>query len=237
MNKFFTVAAFILFALSIPGFTLAQNTIVPDLSEAYLDKLIATAKANYPHVKAVDTRVDIAKNNINRVKISYFDPLTLSYVYQPNNTLNVYQSVDNSGNTTNHQSLFNGAQFGVFFSLGSFLQKPYQVKQAKQELLVANDEKEEYLITLTTLVKKRYYAYLQRVAALKLQSEAAIDAESVLKNIRYKFEKGEETLDNYTKARITLTQQNDTKILAEANLFSAKADLEELVGDKLENIK
>ncbi|QJD94559.1 TolC family protein [Mucilaginibacter robiniae] len=237
MNKIFTIATFLLFTVSIPCFVLAQNTIIPDISETYLDKLIATAKANYPHVKALDHRVDVAKNNIGKAKVAYFDPFTVSYVYQPNNTLNLYQSVDNSGSVNSHQSLFNGAQFGLFFSLGSLLQKPYQVKQARKELLVATDEKDEYLITLATLVKKRYYTYLQRIAALKLQSEASIDAETMLKNVRYKFEKGEETLDNYTKARITLTQQNESKIGAEANLFLAKADLEELIGDKLENIK
>lgn len=216
----------------------AQSSIVPDISEAYVEKLINVAKANYPRVKFYGDRVATAQNNISKAKVSYLDPFTVSYVYQPNTTINLYQSVDsNTGSVNNRQSLFKGAQIGLFFSLGTFLQKPYNVKQSKLELSQATDEQQEYLINLGTNVKKRYYAYLQRLASLKIQSQNAIDADNALKDVRHRFEKGEETFDNYNKARVALAQANETKITAEASLFSARADLEELLGDKLENIK
>jgi outer membrane protein TolC len=245
MNRFTTlliVSAF-LFLAGINRVA-AQSTIVDDISEPYLEKLINTAKANYPHVKSLGNRVTIAQSNVNRSKLSYFDVLTFSYVYQPNTTfnLNTLQPTTVGGTTTpaatnNQTSLFKGAQFGLFFNLGAYLQKPYAVKQARQELANANIDVQEYLITLSTQVKKRYFLYLQKLAALKLQAQATIDAENVMKDVKYKFEKGEETLDNYNKARITLTQQNQSKITAETDLFLAKVDLEELLGEKLENIK
>jgi outer membrane protein TolC len=222
----------------------AQSTIVTEVSEPYLEKLINTAKANYPHVKSLDNRVTIAQTNLSRSKLSYLDALTFSYVYQPNTTfnLNALQPTTVGGTTlpttpANQTSLFRGTQFGLFFNLGAYLQKPFAVKQARQELANANIDVQEYLITLTTQVKRRYYLYLQKLAALKLQAQATIDAENVMKDVKYKFEKGEETLDNYNKARITLTQQNQSKITAETDWYLAKVDLEELLGQKLENIK
>jgi len=242
MNRTYTIViALLLTVFAVPQSLRAQTTIITDISEPYLEKLINTAKANYPHVKSLDSRLVTAKNNVSRAKISYLDALTFSYVYQPNTTLNLNTlqpgTTDGSVGTNNRTSLFSGTQFGLFFNLGSYLQKPYAVKQARQELNIANNDIAEYMLTLTTQVKKRYYMYIQKLAAVKLQSQAAIDGESVLKDVKYRFEKGEETLDNYTKARINQTQQSQAKITAEADLFMAKADLEELLGDKLENIK
>jgi outer membrane protein TolC len=242
MNKLYTIAvALLLFIFAVPQFLLAQATIVNDISEPYLEKLINTAKANYPRIKSLDNRLTIAKNNISKTKTSYLDAFTFSYVYQPDNTLSLTAlqpgNVDGSTGTNNRTSLFKGTQLGIFFNLGSYLQKPYLVKQAKQELNIANNDIQEYQLTLSTQVKKRYYVYIQKLSSLKLQAQAAIDAENVLKDIKHRFEKGEETLDNYNKARISLTQQNQQKITAEADLFLAKADLEELLGDKLENIR
>jgi len=236
MNRTYTIVfALLLAVIAVPKSLKAQNTIITDISEPYLEKLINIAKANYPHMKSLDSRLATAKNNVSRSKISYLDALTFSYVYQPNTTLNLNTlqpgNTDGSTGTNNRSSLFSGTQ------LGSYLQKPYTVKQAKQELNVANNDIQEYVLTLTTLVKKRYYMYVQKVAALKLQSQAAIDGENVMKDIKYRFEKGEETLDNYNKARINQTQQIQAKITAEADLFMAKADLEELLGEKIENIK
>ncbi|MVN90739.1 TolC family protein [Mucilaginibacter aquatilis] len=243
MSKIYTlVIVLLLTVVAAPNSAIAQNSIIPEISEPYLEKLIATAKANYPRVKSLDERLNIAKNNVSRQRLSYLDALTFSYVYQPNTTLNL--NALQPGNTdgsaignNNRTSIFSGTQFGLFFNLGSYLQKPFAVKQSKRELNIANNDVQEYMLTLTTLVKKRYYTYLQRLASLKLQTQASTDAESVMKDVKYRFEKGEVTVESYNQARISVTQQTQAKITAETDLFTAKADLEELVGEKLEDIR
>ncbi len=240
MNRLYSLMLMVLLlCLAVPQKLKAQNTLVTEISEPYLAKLIDAAKANQPRIKSLNNRVNIAQGNISRAKLSYLDALTFSYVYQPNSTfnLNALQTTAGTDVIGTRTGLFKGTQFGVFFNLGSYLQKPYAVKQAKQELIITNNDIQDALITLTTQVKKRYYIYLQKVASLKLQMQAASDADNVMRDIKYKFQKGEETLDSYNKARISHTQQIQTKITAEADLFMAKADLEEIIGDKLENIK
>jgi len=242
MNRTYTVVIILLLTVfALPKRMVAQTSIVSEISEPYLEKLIATAKANYPRVKSLDERVAIAKNNVSRSKISYLDALTFSYVYQPSTTLNLNAlqpgTTDGSVGTNNRSSLFSGTQFGLFFNLGSYLQKPYAVKQSKKELILANNDVQEYMLTLTNMVRKRYYAYIQRLASLKLQTQASTDAESVMKDVRYRFEKGEVTVESYNQARISVTQQMQAKITAETDLYTAIADLEELLGEKLANIK
>lgn len=206
-----------------------QTTLVPELSDnVTIQRLIDSAIKNYPRIKYFQNRVGVAEANVSKVKASWFDALTLSYVYQP------YDATINPVNPTS--TYFKGAQAGVFVNVGNLLSKPSAIKQAKREVMVQQNEQEEYIITLTYEVKRRYYLYVQRVGELKLQIRAAEDTEAQLKDVKFKFEKGEETFDAYSKVLIQLTEHQQTKIQTETNVFVAKSDLEELIGTKLENI-
>jgi len=227
------IKKFFLFVLLVNLFFLkfadAQVSIVPDLSDSYINKLIDTAKKNYPRVKSYQNRINVANTSLSKAKLGLLNALTVSYIYQPGQT-----KIDPTNPAT---SYFQGFQAGIFLNVGTILSQPYQTKQAKEELQIAHNEQDEYFITLTTEVKKRYYIYVQRLAELKLQTKTEQDIESSLTDIKYKFEKGEETYDNYVKAQVQVTERQTSKIEAEAALFSAKADLEELLGTQIENIK
>jgi len=218
---------FFLFFIQQSG--IAQVSIVPELSDSVLQKLVATAKLNYPKVRSYENRINIATNNISKAKADLYNAVTVSYVYQPGTTT--------VNPVTPSTSYFKGFQAGIFLNLGVLMSQPYLVKNSRQELLIAHNEQDEYLINLTTDVKKRYYLYIQHLAELKLQNTALQDAESSLKDMRYKFEKGEVTFSDYNKNQSDVNNHRLSVIQAEASLFTAKSDLEELVGTKLENVK
>lgn len=206
--------------------SIAQESMITEISYPFLDTLLKVAKENYPRMKIFDKRIDIAKTNVSRAKISWFDALTVSYLYNPNSTFNVASP-----------TFFSGFQAGVFLNVGQLLQKPYQIKNAKNDLSISTLEKEEYNLNLTGQVKERYFLYLQQQTILKSITLTAQDAESILKMLRYKFERGEETLLIYNNASINFATQNQQKIAAEAALLIAKARLEEIIGKKIEDIK
>ena len=204
----------------------AQETMITEISYPYLDTLIRVAKENYPRVKAMEKRVEIAQNNISRARISWLDAVNLSYLYNPNNYFNFA-----------NPSFFSGFQFGVNLNVGTLLQKPYQIRNAKEEKEVARFERDEYFLNLEALVKERYFVYIQQRTIVKARLQTAQDAESILKAVRYRFERGEETLQNYNNALIAFSGQNQQKISAESEMLVAKARLEELLGKKLEDIR
>jgi outer membrane protein TolC len=214
----------------------AQDSMLPDISPAYLDKLIDIAKQNYPEVRANQAKVEEAQSNVTKAKISYLDVFSVSYIYQPEGFLGINTS-GNPNSSTGSYGTFNGIQAGVTFNLGSFFEKPSQVKAAKKELDIAGDTQEEYLLTLTNNVKKRYYTYMQQIANLKLLTQATNDQQEVLNSEKHRFEKGEVTFEEFNRAQLSVTTSYQQKILAESNLLIAKADLEELLGEKLEDIK
>ncbi|RCH55132.1 hypothetical protein DJ568_08045 [Mucilaginibacter hurinus] len=209
---------------------LAQESIINEVSDVYVDKLVNAAKANYPRYKIFKHRIDIAKANVSIASLSVFDALTVSYIYQPNqNTI-----IDPVNPTT---SYFKGFQAGVFLNLGQLLRVPVNIRRAKSDQRIAESEQAEYDLTIGAEVRRRYYTYLQRVAQLKLQSRTIIQSENALKDAEHKYRRGEVTFDSYNQTQIQYTEHIQTKIEAEGNVFIAKAALEEMLGDKLENIK
>lgn len=210
---------------------MAQETIIQDLAaDTYINKLVDTAIKNYPRIRTYQHRIDAANTNVSKTKASWLDALTVSYIYQPGTT----QTIDPVNPST---SYFKGLQAGVFLNVGTLVAKPFLIRQAKQEAAVISSELDEYRITITTEVKKRYYLYIQRLAELKLQIRAMTETGNSLKDFKFKFEKGEETFDSYNKVQIQYSEHQQTKVQAEASVFIAKADLEELLGTKLENVK
>ena len=103
----------------------AQITIIPELSDNYVQKLIDTAKVNYPKVKAYQYRIEMAKNTIAKSRLSLLESVTVSYVYQPGQA-----TIDPVNPST---SYFKGLQAGAFLNIGSLLERPFVMKQAKEE--------------------------------------------------------------------------------------------------------
>lgn len=221
-------SALLIFSFVFMGYSqiMAQESMVNDISYVFLEKLIATAKENYPRIKTYKERTEMAKNNITKQTLTWFDPISFSYVYQPKTTLDII-----------NPSFFNGYQIGIGINLATILQRPFNIKQAKQELTIARYDEQEYNLSLEAVIKQRYFSYLQQVNILKLQSKALADIEGVTSAAKLKYEKSEVTFEQYSQALQALSGAAQAKIQAEASLLSAKAALEELLVKRLEDIK
>lgn len=203
----------------------AQESMIPELSYPFLEKLILLAKQNYPRVKALKARNTIAALNVKRAKMSWYDFLAVSAFYSPNTSVQLT-------NTS-----LTGVQVGLFVSVGNLLARGPAVKQAKEELAVARYTAEEFDLTIEKDVKERYFRYMQQLTILKLQSQSALDQESILKQMKYRFERGEESYETYSRALISTTEFRMRLIDVEAYILQAKSSLEELIGQKLEDVK
>ncbi len=205
----------------------AQNgiSVRDELSEAYLERLIEIAQASYPKTKLLDARIEGAGYAVKRARLSYFDIFSFSYLFMP------------GWQTTVSPWMQTSYQFGFFANVGSLIQKPAQVRQAKSDLSAIGHEKAAFELNLESEVRQRYYTYIQKKTLLRVVAESLLDLESIRKSARYKFEKGEETLENYNKALLAYSNQMQAKVTIEAEILIAKSTLEELLGQKLEDIK
>lgn len=197
-----------------------------DIDYALMERLVAYAKENYPRIQANIHRIRIAQANVTRAHLSYFDFLTFSYLYSPNNSTTII-----------NPNLLNGYQFGTFLNVGTLLQKPAQVRAAREEQKALTYEKQAYDQNVEMEVRKRYLLYVQHLSTLRSRTQALVDAESALSQVKYRFERGEESFDNYNKALVVLEDHHQKRIESEGAMLIAKAELEEFLGKKLEEFK
>ncbi|EDM38228.1 hypothetical protein PBAL39_01397 [Pedobacter sp. BAL39] len=226
MKKITTLTCLLITFLSFAAS--AQETILTDLNPTLLDKYISMAKEYYPKRKVSVAQEESAKIAIPMAKLSYLDIFTASYFYRPDQ--------NDAINIENPYSV-NGFQFGVNVNLGTLLTRPYVVKKAKADYKVAQLQTQDFDMFLATEVKRRYYAYVQTQSQLKISTQTAQENKNISETAKYRFEKGEATLDAYNATRILLANSNTSKIQAEVNFLIAKDSLEEIIGAKLSDVK
>jgi len=203
----------------------AQESIYPEINAAFLEKLIDAAKTNYPIMKSYQTRLIMAQENVSKSKKTWYDFFSFSMSYSPTNTISISNYV------------LSGYQFGFSFNFANLLQKPFIIRDAKNQLILSQLEKESYDLNIDYEVKSRYIKYLEALTLLKMQTKSTVDVEASFKQLKYRFEKAEESFDNYNKALISVSQQKQSIITAEGNLIMAKYSLEEMICKKLEEIR
>lgn len=223
-NKYFLTVTVTIALLS--GSVRAQESMMPDISYVFLEKLIATAKENYPRMNSFEGRINAAKTTVGQEQLSWLDAFSFSYIYNPNNTLDLV-----------NPSFFNGYQVAFNFNLSALLQKPGNVKLAKQSVKLAQYDLDEYHLTLETEVKRRYFTYVQALSNLRLQTKQSSDALNVSKDIKTRYEKSEISFEQYTISQMSYSGALQAKIAAESNFLIAKASLEELLTKKIEEIQ
>jgi len=205
-------------------FAEAQESIYSEINYSLLDKLIDAAKTNYPLMKSTRIRLLMAQDNVKKTsKGVWYDFFSFSMSYSPTNTISIANYV------------LTGYQFGFSLNFATLLQKPYLLKDAKNQLMLTQLDKDNYEANLEYEVKSRYFKYLESLTMLKTLTKSTVDIEASFKQLKYKFEKAEESFDNYNKGLISVTQQKQSIISAEGALIMAKYSLEEIVCKKLED--
>ena len=226
MNKKFRTICLLLFIFTFSGNIYAQQTMFQDLSYPYLEKLIATAKKNYPQVKILADQVNIAKSTFHQASFTWLDAFSASYIYSPQSSINLTSP-----------TIFKGYQLVATVSLGSLFEKPYTIHNARVNVKIAEEQEEQYFLTIEAQVKRFYFAYLAAQADLRNKVNGVQDATTYVNQLKHTFEKGETTFQVYNEALTNLNNQNSFRLQAELAVFTAKTNLEELLGDKLESIK
>ena len=122
-------------------------------------------------------------------------------------------------------------------SLGSLFERPYTIHNARENVKVAELEQQEYNLTIEAQVKRFYFAYIEAQADLRNKVNAVLDAGTAVKQLKYSYDKGEITYIIYNQALTNQYNQSAYRLQAELAVFTAKTNLEELLGDKLESIK
>jgi len=226
MNNKFKALLLSLFILTLAANAYAQESMFQDLSYTYLEKLIATAKRNYPQEKTLAYQTEIAKSSFHQASFTWLDAFSASYIYSPESSLNL-----------TNPTAFKGYQLVATVSLGSLFERPYTIHNARIAVKIAEQNQAQYDLTIEAQVKRFYFAYIEAQADLRNKVNAVQDATTAVNQLKHTFDKGETTFQVYSEALTNLYNQNSFRVQAELALFTAKTNLEEMLGTKLESVK
>lgn len=224
-SKLKKLTILILFIISTTALH-AQESFITEVSYPFLDKLIATAKQNYPEVKIRQAQTNAAKAALTQSKVMWLDAFTASYIYSPRSSFNL-----------SNPTFFNGYQISISVNLGNLLSKPFATRSAKEAVNVAQYQQQQYNLTVEATVKRLYFTYLEAQADLRNRARAVVDGEIAVKQLKYTFQKGESSFHDYNEALTSLYNQSSFKVQSELAMLTAKANLEEILGTKLEEVK
>ncbi len=206
----------------------AQTSFLSDVNYGHLEKLISLALENYPRTNILKIQEREANNSIGMARMSYLDVVNVSYFYRPE---------DRATLNPENPFVFNGFQLGLTISPGIFFQKPYEVKSAKMAHEVSKLQIVDAERTLITRVKSVYYDYIAARNDVRLKGELYQELNTLFEEVKFKYEKGEATLEAYSSARTSSLQANGDLSESEVAYLRAKDELEELIGVSLDDVK
>lgn len=221
--------------IALPVFaqlTTNYNDIIhPDIDSSFIpyeERLIQIAYRNYPQNRIYEARYKQAESGVTIARLSWFNNLTLTSQY--------YSQLTPGKTQTDSLVFFPRLGVGFTINVGGILSTPAKIRQAKQEVKVAQANMDAQKLFIRAETLRRYHNYTQGEALLKVHSQGVEDARSTMILIRNKFELGEMTVEEYNKALRLYTESSAEKVRSEQALINAKATLEEILGVKLEQI-
>lgn len=197
----------------------------------YEEKLVQLAWQNYPSSEIYTSKVRIAEKNISLERFSWTDDIKASFNFNQRNIQAGLTS--NSEESNNYYPWYN---FGVGFSIGSFVKTPLNTSIAKEELDIANASLNQHKLSIRAEVLKRYKDYQLKLELLKIRAQAVEDAYSTHLLITRDFEKGAATLEEFIKSAAAYNESTEAKLIAEKNVQESKISLEEMIGIKVEEV-
>lgn len=228
-----TIVFFLLISTTAFGQYVDYNKVIlPDgvQTNDFAEKLVQIAWRNHPDNEMFRRQVNVAGYDVKKSSAEWADIVHFRG--------NVNEFVLNPGADLYSRALF-FPKYNVSadISLGMFFQIPYNVKQNKERLMIAQTQVNSQKLLVRNQVLKAYNTYLMREKMFKVQSQLALDNETSHKLVEQKFKSGEITFETYSASLSTFSAVNLSQIQAEADFRNAKLDLEQMIGMKLEDVR
>lgn len=188
------------------------------------NKLVQLALQN-PNFEIADRKVSIAGYQLGKAKGDWLS------VISPNLNLNEFTIKPKSGNQ--FLPLWN---VGITVPLNYYTQNRSSVKVARENLYIAEAEKNERYREIRAKVLTRYEDYLMYKEMLELQSRVTQDAYLFYRQRENDFADDAIGIDDYNKSFASYKEQQDRLLQARRNFNVSKIDLEQMIGISIDEV-
>lgn len=214
-----------------PVFTAIRQANTPtDIRE----KLVQLALQN-PTYEVVDRRVNIAEYNVKKAKGSWLSPIAVQ------GNLNEFAF---KGTTTGANGVvYNPSTFYPKYNIGAtipfdiFSSKKNDVKIARENLSIAQAEKNQRFREIKAEVLTKYEDYLLCQEKLDFQSQVTQDARTAYLAAEKDFQEGAIKQDEYNKSYRGYTDEKIRQFEYQRNYNVVKLELERMIGVSMEDVQ
>jgi outer membrane protein TolC len=201
----------------------------------FAEKLVQLAWKNHPANDVLRREVTVSAFEVKKSSVQWLD------IIHVQGNVNEFVLNPNADFVTNNgfprSSFYPKYNVRGNISLGMFFTIPYQTKQDRERLAIAQSNVNVRKLEVRNLVMKSYNEYVLREKVYKITSQLILDNETSHKLIEQKFKSGEATFDVYSASLTNFSQMTINQLSAERDYKNAKLDLEQLIGMKLEDVR
>jgi len=198
------------------------------------ERLVQLAMQN-PNYEVADRKVAIAGYQVNKAKGSW-----LSAVAVQGNvnefTLQGSKTNPNTGVTTNPGALYPKYNIGATIPLDMFSSKKNDIKIAKENLSIAQAEKNQRFREIKAEVLTKYEDYLLAQQKLEFQSQVTQDARTAYLAAEKDFQEGAIKQEDYNKSYRGYTEEKMKQAEFLRNYNVVKLDLEKMIGISMDEL-
>lgn len=199
-----------------------DTSLIRDIRE----KLVQLALQN-PNFEIADRKVMVANYSLGRAKGDWLS------VVVPSINLNELTIKPKSSSGTQFFPLWNVA---LQIPLNYYTQHKNDVKIAKQNIYIAEAEKNERYREIRAKVLTRYEDYLMYKEMMDLQSRVTQDAYLYYRQRENDFADDAIGIEDYNKSFASYKEQQDRKLQAQRNYNVSKIDLEQMIGISMDDL-
>jgi outer membrane protein TolC len=192
------------------------------------EKLVMLALQNVAY-DAFGRMIAIAQFKVKQQKNSWFDLLTLTSQF---NDL-----------TFKHQSTVGNVAFvypkyfyGVTIPIGTILSKGSQVKSAREEVKIAEDNQIEAALKIRTDVLSKYRQWRTTNSLILLQRQVADDVHAAFLQVEKRFNDGAVSIETYGEASRSYALEMTKQLTYQLQAEMQKLDIEAIIGVRLESV-
>jgi outer membrane protein TolC len=195
------------------------------------ERLVQLALQN-PKFEVADRNVNVANYTLRKAKGGWLGALSAT------GNLNELSLKQNSGSTggVNQATLFPRYNFSLNLPLDYFTSRANEVKIARENLYIANAQKNDQYRDIRKAVLSKYEDYLMHKEKLELVTRMAQSSYTDYKLAEKDFADGNTTPEEVKKSEVSYYEMQMRKLEMQRNFSVAKLELEQMIGVGIDDV-
>ena len=196
------------------------------------DRLVTLALQN-PDLEVSDHAINIAKYQLQSSKAWLANNISVSLNANEFTIKRLQGKTESNGQYYPFYPFYN---IGINIPLGNFFSKSKETRIAREQVKIAQENRETKYREIKTAVLLEYETYLANQELLTVQSQITENTYNDYLQAKEQFRNGQIKIDEYNAATKMYHDQLISKINAQQNFDMSKIKLESLIGVPLNNV-